>query len=119
MQQLYGLWKYRNELCFNRSSWAGVQVILRGIAVVFSQWAILCSGHAKRARAGDHSFTLGACHEPNSTAVAGSRLMGRRLRPSSLSGLPASEDAAGWEASIVGQAKHAEESSRGSIEDGI
>lgn len=74
---------------------------------------------SKRACSGDHKFFMGACQESTSTDVAGSRLTGRWLKLSSPSGLPASEDAAAWEATITGLAKHAQESSRSLLGDSV
>lgn len=44
---IWAIWKCRNDLCFNGKSWLGLQVILRKIASLCSQWKILCAGSAR------------------------------------------------------------------------
>ena len=83
-------------------------LVLRGIIVACFQWEILCSDPAKR-----------RILESYLTDVTRSKLMGRRLKLPSLSGLPASKNSTEWEATIAGSAKCVFESSCSLVEDGI
>ena len=44
---MWVLWKIRNDICFNRNVWLGMQVIWRKLSYFLSQWLILLSGAAK------------------------------------------------------------------------
>ena len=39
---LWTLWKYRNDLCFNRSTWCGMQVIYLKASYTLARWMPLC-----------------------------------------------------------------------------
>lgn len=45
---LWAIWRCINDMRFNNSTWLGLEVILRKIAVACSQWKILCVEGAKR-----------------------------------------------------------------------
>lgn len=38
---LWVLWKCRNDICFNRSVWSGMQVIVRKTASILAMWEVL------------------------------------------------------------------------------
>jgi hypothetical protein len=44
---LWALWKYRNDMCFNRVLWSGMQAIWSKTASTLSAWEVLCSGPAR------------------------------------------------------------------------
>jgi hypothetical protein len=44
---LWVLWLTRNDMCFKRSMWSGMQVIWRRSACTLAQWSILLSGAEK------------------------------------------------------------------------
>ena len=39
---LWGLWKLRNELCFQNAAWRDIKVILMRIATMAQNWLLLC-----------------------------------------------------------------------------
>jgi hypothetical protein len=41
------LWLTRNDMCFKRSLWCGMQVVWRKSAYILAQWSILLSGSEK------------------------------------------------------------------------
>jgi hypothetical protein len=45
---LWSIWLTRNDMCFNRSVWTGMQVIWRRLAFNLAQWIILLAGEEKR-----------------------------------------------------------------------
>ena len=44
---MWELWKVRNNICFNRYCWLGMQEIWRRLTYTLSQWQVLLSGDAK------------------------------------------------------------------------
>ena len=44
---MWELWKTRNNICFNRYCWLGMQEIWRKLIYTLSQWQVLLSGDAK------------------------------------------------------------------------
>ena len=44
---LWALWKYRNDMYFNRIPWSGMQVLWRKTAATLDSWAIRCSDPVK------------------------------------------------------------------------
>ncbi|KAM3272212.1 hypothetical protein ACQJBY_042422 [Aegilops geniculata] len=44
---LWVIWRSRNDICFNKVPWMGMQVILRKIAGFCDQWKILCKEAAR------------------------------------------------------------------------
>jgi hypothetical protein len=45
---LWTIWLTRNDMCFNRSLWLGMQVFWRRLAFNLAQWIILLAGEEKR-----------------------------------------------------------------------
>jgi hypothetical protein len=45
---LWSIWLTRNDMCFNRSLWMGMQVLWRRLAFNLAQWIILLAGEEKR-----------------------------------------------------------------------
>ena len=39
---LWGLWKLRNELCFQNMSWRDIRILLMKVAILAQNWLILC-----------------------------------------------------------------------------
>lgn len=47
---LWALWKHRNDICFNRAGWSGMQVLWIKTASHLAAWEVLCSDLAKKGR---------------------------------------------------------------------
>jgi hypothetical protein len=71
---LWVLWLTRNDMCFKRNNWSGMQVIWRRFACTLAQWGILLTGAEKGKL--EASGGLGAC--PSATIVAGSWLISEK-----------------------------------------
>lgn len=69
---LWALWKYRNDMCFNRVLWSGMQAIWRKTTSTLSAWEVLCSGPARES--GDSGEAGTAIERPSAAAVARPRL---------------------------------------------
>ena len=41
------LWKTRNDICFNKTPWTGMQVLWRRLVSTLAQWVILLSEGAR------------------------------------------------------------------------
>jgi hypothetical protein len=39
---LWGVWKLRNELCFQNKSWRNMELLMMKVAGLAQNWAILC-----------------------------------------------------------------------------
>jgi len=44
---LWGLWKLRNELCFQNMSWRDIRILLMKVAILAQNWLILCPETSK------------------------------------------------------------------------
>jgi hypothetical protein len=45
---LWGVWKLRNEICFQNKSWRNIKILMMKVAGLAQNWAILCPANKKQ-----------------------------------------------------------------------
>jgi hypothetical protein len=71
---LWSVWKLRNDLCFKRLSWTGMQVMFHRISLHLARWQLICPEGKKR-KTERSVWSAGSAGAPASTAdVAGTWL---------------------------------------------